>query len=222
MACSVLRSVCWCKCKMMLLKTVELLQIYTCTVESRARPSARICRAAGEGWCQRVRSCSICTGKTLVEPWCLTSAKATEPAPERSCTGVGPVLGCSQPKCRSLKAEVQLLMTRRLGGGCRDLCDRSRALSCLLPSLRFEFLLPSCVQAPRHMALPFQRYPLRCCEEATSAQVHQHSPVQLPVAAGPGACLCLGGYSGGNRALVPRIKAQFNFWCQFKSCNRVS
>lgn len=114
----------------------------------------------------------------LVETWCLTSAKATGPAPERSRTGGGPVLGCSQPKFQSLKAAARLLMTRRWGGGCRDLRDRSWVLNLLLPSLPFEPLLPSCVQAPRRTALPLQGYPLRCCEEATPAWVHQHSPVQ--------------------------------------------
>jgi len=36
MVSAVLRLRCWCKCKVMLLETVELLQIQTCAVENRA------------------------------------------------------------------------------------------------------------------------------------------------------------------------------------------
>lgn len=49
MAHSVLCSMCWCKCKMLLLKAVELLQIHSGAAENRARPSAGLLERAGAG-----------------------------------------------------------------------------------------------------------------------------------------------------------------------------
>lgn len=49
MAHSVLCSVCWCKCKMPLLKAVELLQIHPGAAESRARRSAGLLERADAG-----------------------------------------------------------------------------------------------------------------------------------------------------------------------------
>lgn len=46
MAHSVLCSVCWCKCEMLLLKAVELLQIHPGAAEMRAQPSAGLLEGA--------------------------------------------------------------------------------------------------------------------------------------------------------------------------------
>lgn len=74
MAHSVLSSVCWCKCKMLLLKAVELLQIHPGAAEIRAQPSAGLLEGAGAGaW-----SCCGCFGRMLTEAWCLTSLRQNQ------------------------------------------------------------------------------------------------------------------------------------------------